>query len=157
MPAYGRGYTGTDVVAAESEKQYVYSDFFLAFRPSPMFTDEGLTGDISRKYDRGSIKQSVQQIVLTNRYERPWNPEFGCNIRNQLFEPLDGWAAYEIKKSINEQLRRCEPRIAVENVLVNEDAGRHYLNIQLDYKIKPITTDSILESMDVQVQVERIR
>ena len=85
MPLYGRGYTGTNVVAAGSEKEYVYSDFFLAFKPSTMFLEQGLSGDIMRKYDSESVRQSVRQIVLTNNYERPWKPNFGCNIRGSLF------------------------------------------------------------------------
>ena len=130
MPLYGKGYTGTNVVAAESEKEYVYSDFFLAFKPSTMFLEQGLSGDIIKKYDSESVKQSVRQIVLTNKYERPWKPNFGCNVRASLFESMaSGWLQFDLSRRIREQLSRWEPRVSVQDVIIREDPTYNSLSV----------------------------
>ena len=30
------------------------------------------------------IKRAVKNIILTNKYERPFNSDFGCNLRGVL-------------------------------------------------------------------------
>ena len=157
MPSYGRGYTGADVATRRSQRPYVYSDIDIAFRPSPVFIEAGLSGDIVRAYDRNAIKQSVRQIVLTNHYERPWKPFFGCNLRSKLFEPLGGWLEYDITEVIQEQLRRYEPRVEVEEIIITQDPSYNELSVKIDYQIKPITAETTTESLEIQIQMERIR
>jgi|MDTG01.2.fsa_nt_gb uncharacterized protein len=157
MPSYGRGYTGADIATERSQRPYVYSDIDIIFRPSPVFIEAGLSGDIVRAYDRNAIKQSVRQIVLTNHYERPWKPFFGCNLRSKLFEPLGEWLEYDITEIIEEQLRTYEPRIKVEEIIITQDPSYNELSVKIDYQIKPITAETTTESLEIQIQMERIR
>ena len=59
-----------------------FTDFnnSLAFLPS--------TGDIALKKDADSVKQSIKNLVLTDKGERLMQPRIGCNIRELLFENL---------------------------------------------------------------------
>lgn len=159
MGSYGSGYTGTESpissFAGLEERGYVYSDLDLVFLPSPLYTSEGLSGDVVRKFDDEAIKQSVKNIVMTNHYERPFKPLMGCNVRNTLFENFDGWAKYELTKRIKEQLEKWEPRATVEEVIIEENPDYHELNIEIDFRIIPIRGAS--ENVTVKIQVERVR
>ena len=64
-------------------------DFDLMFRRHPT------TGKLLVKKGDDSIKQGLRNLVLTARYERPFRPEFGGDVRRRLFDnfttlsPLD--------------------------------------------------------------------
>ena len=161
MGIYGKGYTGTDSPVTRStslqEREYVYSDLDFVFNPSPLYRLQGLSGDIVRKYDVEAIKQSVTNIVMTNRYERPWKPDMGCNIRDMLFENFeDRWVKFNIKDVIQDQLKKYEPRVTVKDVLVQFDEDYLELNIEVVFTINAITAFDA-DEVSVKIQMERIR
>ena len=53
-----------------------YKDLDLSFAPKrgTMFEDGIRRGDVYKKEDIKAIDQSIQNILLTNRYEKPFNP-----------------------------------------------------------------------------------
>ena len=50
-----------------------------------MFTAHPISGDITTKKDSDAVMRSVRNILLTNNYERPFKPNFGADLRSQLF------------------------------------------------------------------------
>ena len=162
MGEYGSGYTGTESPISSSsalqERNYIYSDLDFVFNPSPVYTTQGLSGDVVRKYNTEAIKQSVKNIVLTNNYERPWKPLMGCNIRSSLFENFeDRWVRYNIQSKIQEQLEKWEPRVIVEDVLIEFDEDYLQLNIEVVFSIKTIGAFETVENVSVKIQMERLR
>lgn len=159
MGIYGTGYTGAESPTSRSrtakEREYVYSDLDFIFGPSPLYTMQGLSGDVVRKFDVEAIKQSVINIVMTNNYERPWKPDMGGNVRSALFENYeDGWAVYELKEKIQSQLRKYEPRVDLKNVLLEFDEDYLELNIEIVFTINAINNN---EEVSVRIQMERLR
>ena len=67
-----------------------FSDLDLLFANKP-------NGEIYKKIDAAAVKQSVKNLVLTNYYEKPFQPYFGTNIRDMLFELADDITSLEIK------------------------------------------------------------
>jgi phage baseplate assembly protein W len=59
------------------------------------------------------VKASIQQILLTNPGERPFNPSFGCPLRLMLFEPPTETLKESITTMIYEALIAWEPRIVL--------------------------------------------
>ena len=43
------------------------------------------------KTDENAIKSDLMHLILTNKGERLYNPEFGTNLRRFIFEPNDGF------------------------------------------------------------------
>ena len=66
-----------------TSRSVLYSDFDLAFIKHPN------TKDVTILKDLDSVKQSIKNLILTSRGERPFNPNLGSGIRALLFEPAD--------------------------------------------------------------------
>jgi hypothetical protein len=124
-----------------------YSDVDFGFRANPV------TGDVSIKRGTEAIKQSVRNILLTNKGERPFDPEFGSNIRSQLFENFDPITETLLAEEIRTALRTYEPRVRVLDVVVDGAPDRNAMSVTLNYEIQSPeqTADSLTFS------VERLR
>jgi hypothetical protein len=64
-------------------------------------------------------------------------PEFGCRIHDFIFGTADGTTANAITAEVKRSLRRWEPRIDVEDVVVSFDAfDQTVLYIDVRYAIR---------------------
>jgi phage baseplate assembly protein W len=125
----------------------VYSDVDFAFRMNPV------TNDVSVKRDVEAVKQSVLNILSTNRGERPFMPDFGGNIRAYLFETVDAVTISLIEEEIKTTLSNYEPRVRVLAVDVDDLSDQNAINIRLEIEI--LSPTSSVET--VEFVVERLR
>jgi len=132
-----------DIIARER----TYTDVDFAFRANP------ITGDVSLKREIQAVKQSVLNILLTNRGERPFDPEFGSDIRKQLFENFDPITQQLISDQIRTALRNYEPRVRVLNVNINARPDRNFLDVSVEVEIQ--SPEQTVTSVDFSV--ERLR
>lgn len=77
------------------------------------------------------LLQDMEQLLLTIPGERVNRPEFGCELRNQIWENLED-AAENGAASIREALDAYEPRITVIRVTsnINRNTGLIVFKIQ---------------------------
>ena len=122
-----------------------YTDLDILFSANP------ISGDITTKKDSDAVKRSGRNILLTNHYERPFKPNFGANLRSQLFE-LDGIGAKRrITKDIIESLSILEPRIG--NIRVDiSDSEANNIDVRVSYVIR-----NGLKQSSVDFKVSRVR
>ncbi|NDA78392.1 MAG: hypothetical protein EBY07_11470 [Actinobacteria bacterium] len=118
-----------------------YSDIDFAFTQSA-------NGDLAVKYDDNAIKQSVKNLILTVNYERPFHPELGCQVHNQLFENFTPITEFIVRQTIYDVLLKFEPRIKVIDILVDADTDRNGLEITVTFRFindpRPITVTTFL-------------
>ncbi len=77
--------------------------------------------------DLGVLQSSVQQILLTEPGERVNLPDFGCAIRQFLYEGLDAITGGDIQDEVRRAVETWEPRVSVASVRVARDeAGRKF-------------------------------
>ena len=94
----------------------------------------GLVRSVAYEED---IRQSILIILETSPGERVMRPNFGCGIHDMVFEAIDSTAIQRIRSMVTEALRRCEARIDVLNVTVEEAAtAQGKLLIQLEYRVR---------------------
>jgi len=76
------------------------------------------------------LVQDIQILLLTIPGERVNRPEFGCNLRNQIWENIEV-AAKTGEASIISALNRFEPRITLNGVgtSINNNTGLITYNI----------------------------
>jgi hypothetical protein len=82
----------------------------------PLRTDA--TGGIALVSREREIEEAIRLILGTAPGERPMRPEFGCRIHDHVFANADGTTAALITADVLDALRRWEPRIDVEEVVV---------------------------------------
>ena len=94
------------------DKKHKFTDIDLSFSRNP------ITGDIPRKTDYEAVKRSIRNLVLTNKYERPFQPGLFGGITDQLFELAGPFAVIETKDRIKQVIQDFEPRAIVQDVTV---------------------------------------
>lgn len=94
-------------------------------------------GDVYKKTAISAVKQSLKNLLLTQRTEKPFNPFMGANLNSYLFELADDATYGQIKHVIQEQIRVFEPRIDFTKlqVNVNPDADNNSLDITVIFNI----------------------
>ena len=97
----------------------------------PLRTDT--TGGIALVSREREIEEAIRLILGTSPGERPMRPEFGCRIHEYVFASADGATASNIAAEVKSALRRWEPRVDVEDVIVSfdeRDASVLYIDIR---------------------------
>lgn len=122
---------------------YTYSDLDLNFGIHPV------KKDLVTKKDENAVAFAIRNLILTNHYERPFNPELGSNVRKLLFEPVSVFTASDLQKMIEQTIANFEPRARVRrvDVIPNEDNNAYDIRVEffIDMKTNPITADFLLE------------
>ena len=59
-----------------------------------------ISDDIVSVKDKAAIVQSISALLLTNKGERPFQPDLGSDLRRALFQPLDYATAAIIKEKV---------------------------------------------------------
>jgi Bacteriophage baseplate protein W len=94
----------------------------------------GLVASVDYEED---VRQSILIILETAPGERVMRPNFGCGIHELVFTAVDSTAIQRIKSEVEEAMRRCEARIEVIGVTVDEAAtAEGVLLIELEYRIR---------------------
>lgn len=83
----------------------VFRDFNLNFEPHP------LTGDISIVTGEAAVIQSMKNILLTFRFERPFQPFLHGSVQQLLFENKSDVVLEALRRQIQQVLAEREPRI----------------------------------------------
>lgn len=113
------------------------------------FTLHPVRKDINRHVNEMAIINSVKNLILTNHYERPFQPELGSNIRRLLFENLDVITASSIEREIGQTLVNFEPRVRVNKIEVNADFDNNGFKVYLEFFVvnrsEPISINFFLE------------
>ena len=111
-------------------KQIPWSDFDLSF-----FARTASDGDVFKKTDAASVKQSLKTLLLTNRFEKPYRPAFGGNLSGLLFEMADENTGEEIATRIKTAVARYEPRVKILNLKVTARPDRYTVNVLIEFRI----------------------
>lgn len=72
--------------------------------------------DINTHKAEYAVINSVKNLILTNHFERPFQPEVGSNIRRLLFENVDVILAAQLEREIEETVNNFEPRVQVSSI-----------------------------------------
>jgi phage baseplate assembly protein W len=124
-----------------------YSDF-------PINLDKNqVTGQVARLTNDEAVKQSLINLVLTNRQERPYQPYIGSRVRASLFDPIDDPFTLEnIKQSIEDCIRDNEPRATSVVVELAPSLDGNAYDVQIHFSLINITA-----VFTANLTLERIR
>ena len=94
------------------------------------------TGVFNKTYStRDQIKSNMINLILTNKGERVMNPEFGANIRKNLFEQINSDLDISITESVANAVSTFIPEVTITNININIEPDSNLVNILIEYKI----------------------
>ena len=98
---------------------------------------------------RDQIKANLVNYLLTNRGERVFNPNFGADLRNLLFEDVSGTTTEELRGRIQNDINSFFPEVQVKQVIFNNIPDSNTINFTLTYQI---VVFGIEESVNILLQ-----
>ena len=107
------------------------------------------TKDINKFKNENAIINSVKNLVLTNHYERPFQPDLGSNLKRLLFEPVDNATAALLEREISETIENFEPRVQLRDVTASGFPDENGYKVEIVFYLinnpDPVTVDFFLE------------
>ena len=116
------------------------------------FTRNTVTNDVNVVEDVVAVKRAVKNLIQTNFYERPFQPELGCGIRELLFENFTPMTKVFLQRKIEEVIVNYEPRVQLQNVTVDDDQDRNRLVIDIYFYVVGVPGPQV-----VQTFLQRVR
>lgn len=120
-----------------------FSDFNTSLAVHPV------KKDLSLKTDENAVKQSVKNLILTNKGERLMQPEVGSKIRSLLFENFSPQTVQLCKDYIRETIENFEPRAQIIEINASPDPDNNNLNVGVTFAVinndNPVTLELSLE------------
>ena len=119
------------------------------------FTRNPSTGDINILKDGNAIKQSLKNLLLLNKFDKPFNPDIDVGLREVLFENFPDFIRKDIiVRKVEYIINKYEPRVKLQEVDVVSSEDQNGLTIQITYGV---VNQENLQSQSLQVNLERNR
>jgi phage baseplate assembly protein W len=122
-----------------------WRDLDLDFKAHPV------TKDIVIKTDVEAVKRSVRNLILTNRYERPFHPEIDGGVTRHLFELSALHTKHDVKNAVKVCIANYEPRAEVIDVFVGGDLDKNGFDVTIIFRVvnhpDPVTIELFLERL----------
>lgn len=127
----------------QTKKITIYQDFKKSLEISPV------SKDITVFKDEDAVKESIKNLILTDRGERLMKPNIGGNIRAMLFENITPSVLKLIENRVEETINLYEPRAELVDVVASSNIDDNIVSVKIVFYIKnveqPITLDVFLE------------
>jgi len=123
-----------------------HSDLDLSLKLHP------IRKDLNILKDDNAIKNAVKNLLISNAFERPFQPELGANLRGLLFEPADAITKIAIKQNILDVINNHEPRVKTLSIRINDLADQNTYRITVEFLIKEYDTQN-----NVEILLRRLR
>ena len=128
---------------ARSTRQF--SDLDAAFTLNPR------TRDVAAKYDDNAIRGALRNLIHTKHYDRPFQPNLGCQLHNLMFENMDEFTLALAERTIRDSINKFEPRVELLNVQVAA-LDTNDLFIEVVYRIRNTTTHILFTTTFTRVR-----
>jgi len=113
--------------------QKIYSDLDLTFGRKPG------SNDVTLSYDEKAVLRSIRNLLLTQHYDRLFNPELGSKVSYILFEPISPLTASQLEDQIRITIENFEPRVKIDTIRVQTSDEQNGYNVTLRFYIENAT------------------
>ena len=107
-------------------------------------SDEGQYLQLN-KTTKEAIKSDLLHLLLTNKGDRLYMPDFGTNLYKYVFEQNDAISHGEIKREINESVKKYIPGLVIDDMeFLVEDFNRNVVAVNIKFSV----TSGVFKSTD---------
>ncbi len=121
-----------------AESRFINIDF--PFRDSK----EGFYFNLT-KTNESAIRADLLHLLLTNKGERLYMPDFGSDLKKFIFEPNDGITHIDIKNNINETIKKYIPNLIIDSIEFKNNDIEELIVVEVKYTV----TEGAFTSSDV--------
>jgi phage baseplate assembly protein W len=125
-----------------SDKKPFYSDFYTNFNIHPQ------NKRLAKYTNEESVKRSIRNLILTEKYDRFFQAELGCRIKSLLFENMSPVIVDEMKAVLRETIDRYEPRARVLDIIIQPNEPRQaydvYIYFEVINRVDPVSVNITL-------------
>jgi len=111
-----------------------------------------LKNDVVPLRDIDAVKNAVKNLVLTNFFERPFQPSTGGNVRALLFENADHFTIVSLRESIKNVISIFEPRVDRVTIQVQDSIDRNEYVVTIGFRVREIN-----QTVEFDIQLKRYR
>ena len=109
--------------------------------------DHNLTGFFRQsKTIPQQVKSNIKNLLLTSKGERVFQPDFGCDLRDLLFEQINSETLDGVDNSIRIALDTWLPYVNINDLtIVQDESNPNEITISLEYSttLQPDALDNI--------------
>lgn len=124
----------------------LYRDFFNDLDMHP------ISSDVATKINENAIKQSIRNLILTDRGERPFQPNLGGDVRKLLFENFTAQTIVTAKQMITNTVNDHERRASLREVIITSMEDNNAISITIIFSVI-----NRQELIDLNVILTRVR
>lgn len=110
-------------------------------------SDKGFLLDLTST-DNSAIKSDLMHLILTNKGERLYNPEFGTNLLKFIFQPNDELTLNGIRQEIKDTVTKYLPKLTIDDISVTTPPTNEYV---AQVSIAFTVTDDVFTTNDVVI------
>lgn len=135
-----------ELITPVTKRPTIYSDIRkdIDFNPISL--------DLALHKDEEAVKESIKNLLLTDKGERLMQPLLGGNIRALLFENNTPAIVKLVQEQVRSTITEYEPRAKLLDVIVNSFYDENKIEITVYFYII-----SIEQPIELTVFLERIR
>lgn len=123
-----------------NQQNYTFTDIFLDLSQEPFEimigsrASKGSGKDMKVAYDLNAIRNSIVNLFNTAPGERLLLPDYGCDLRQFIFEPISESTATRISATITRALLTWEPRVQLVSINIDgyEDRNEYVIDLVLE-------------------------
>ena len=120
-----------------AKQRFINIDF--PFKDSP----EGFYFNLNAT-DADAVRADLLHLLLTNKGERLYMPDFGSDLKKYIFEPNDDVTHEQIKDNLNATIKRYMPNLIINGITFKNDSIEELIIVELTYTV----TDGTFNSTD---------
>ena len=96
--------------------------------------------------DRDAIRADLLHLLLTNKGDRLYLPDFGSDLKKYIFEPNDSITHEQIRDNLNDTIKLYIPNLIINDISFRNDDIEELIIVELTYTVTEGTftsTDTI--------------
>lgn len=134
------------IITPVLSRRVLFSDFHKTLAVNPF------SKDLAAKKDEEAVKESIKNLILTDKGERLMQPYLGGNIRALLFENITPAVTKMIQEQIRTTIETYEPRASLIDVNVLSSIDENKVEVGIYFYI-----NNVVEPIALSVFLERTR
>ena len=106
-----------------------FKDISMSFENNP------LTQDLIALKNENAIARSIKNIVFTSPGEKFFEPDFGSDVAESLFETMDDLPGSFVEAQIRESIDEFEPRVKLIDVIALPGFDNNAFDVTIKYEV----------------------